>query len=68
MAKSILPVAAMEKLLKKAGASRVSEDAKESLREILEEYADKIGKKAVEFSRHSGRVTVKGTDVKLASK
>ena len=42
MAKSILPVAAMEKLLKKAGASRVSEDAKESLREILEEYADKI--------------------------
>jgi len=68
MAKSILPVAAMEKLLKKAGASRVSEDAKESLREILEEYADKIGKKAAEFSRHSGRVTVKGADVKLASK
>lgn len=68
MVKSILPLAAMEKLLKKAGAPRVSEDAKEAIREILEEYADKIGKRASEFSRHSGRVTVKGIDIKLASK
>ncbi len=68
MGKNILPLAAMEKLLKKAGASRVSEDAKESLQEILEEYADKIGKKASEFSKHSGRVTVKGVDIRLAVK
>jgi histone H3/H4 len=68
MGKSILPVAAMEKLLKKAGASRVSEDAKEALRDILEEYSDKLGKKALELSRHSGRVTVKGSDIKLATK
>ena len=68
MGKNILPLAAMERLLKKAGASRVSEDAKEALREILEEYTDKIGKKASELSRHSGRVTVKGVDIKLAAK
>ncbi len=68
MGNNTLPLAAMEKLLKKAGANRVSEDAKEALRDLLEEYADNIGKKASEFSRHSGRVTVKGVDIKLASK
>ena len=32
--KVILPAAAMEKLLKKAGAARVSADAKEKMREV----------------------------------
>ena len=31
----ILPLAAMEKLLKKCGAPRVSEDAKEAMKEVL---------------------------------
>ena len=68
MRKNILPVAAMEKLLKKSGAARVSQSGKDALRNILEEYAEKIGKRAVEFSRHSGRKTIKASDVKLASK
>ena len=68
MARHILPAAAMEKLLKKCGASRVSEEAKEALREVLEDYADSISKKAVDFANHSGRKTVKAADVKLASK
>ena len=62
----ILPLAAMEKLLKKCGAPRVSEDAKEALKEILELYADEIGQKAVRIAQHSGRKTVKAGDVKLA--
>ncbi|MBR9692881.1 histone [Candidatus Woesearchaeota archaeon] len=56
----------MEKLLKRAGAPRVSEDAKEALRDVLENYADTVSKKAVEFSKHAGRRTVKADDVKLA--
>ena len=66
--KSILPLAGMEKLLKKAGAERVSESAKEELREVLENIAEKIGAKSVRFSRHSGRKTVKASDIKLASR
>ena len=66
--KKILPLAAMEKLLKKCGASRISEDAKETLRDLLEEYVQNIGEKAVRFAQHSGRKTVKGSDVKLALK
>ncbi|MDP3917361.1 MAG: histone family protein [Nanoarchaeota archaeon] len=68
MTRSILPLAAMEKLLKEAGASRVSEDAKEALKDILEEYSKELGKKAVNFSKHSGRKTVKAADVRLAYK
>ena len=64
----ILPLAAMEKLLKKCGAPRVSEDAKAAMKEILEQYGEEIGQKAVRFAQHSGRKTVKGVDVKLATK
>ena len=41
--KRTLPLAAMERLLKRVGAHRVSEDAKAALRDVLEEYAEKIG-------------------------
>jgi len=68
MREGILPLAAMEKLLKKGGASRVSEDAKTALREALEEKADEIANKAAKLSVHSGRKTVKAADVKLALK
>ena len=68
MVQKLLPVAAMERLLKKAGASRVSEEAKETLKDILEDYAEKIGAKAWEIAKHSGRKTVKSSDLKIASK
>ena len=66
--KTILPSAAMEKLLKKAGAERVSEDAKAKLIEVLEEIAEEIGEKAVRLARHAGRKTVKAVDVREATK
>ncbi len=68
MAEHILPAAAMEKLLKKVGAPRVSQSAKEALREVLENYGEQIGDKAVKLAAHSGRKTVKSEDVKLAVK
>ena len=69
MAKRILPLAAMEALLKKkANAVRVSNSAKEALRDALEEFGEQIGEKAVKFANHSGRKTVKAVDIKLAAK
>ena len=65
---SILPAAAMEKLLKKAGAERVSEDAKHELKEVLEAYAINLGGKAVRLAAHAGRKTIKSSDVKEAVK
>ncbi len=65
---SILPAAAMEKLLKKAGAERVSEDAKQEMREVLESFAIDLGAKAARLAVHAGRKTIKASDIKEATK
>lgn len=64
----ILALAAMDKLIRKAGAKRVSEDAKEAMRALLEEIGGKIASKSVEFAKHGGRTTVKAVDIELAKK
>ncbi|MFC1690948.1 histone family protein [Nanoarchaeota archaeon] len=66
--KRLLPLAAMEKILKNAGADRVSDKAKEALKEIVEDIAQEIAESAVRYANHAGRKTVKGGDIKLASK
>jgi histone H3/H4 len=62
----ILALASMDKLLRKAGAKRVSESAKKALRDLLEEYSEKLARRAVELSKHGGRTTIKASDIKLA--
>ena len=66
--KKLLPLAAMEKILKQSGADRVSDKAKEALKEVIEEIAEEIAQNAVRFAVHAGRKTVKARDVKLAAK
>lgn len=59
--------ARVEKLIRDAGAQRVSAEAIDRLNEILTDYGTSVAKYAVELARHSGRKTVKETDVKLAA-
>ncbi|HKR58062.1 MAG TPA: histone family protein [Candidatus Nitrosopolaris sp.] len=63
-----LGLASMYRVIKKSGAERVSDDAADELRKILEGIAEKIARQAVELSLHAGRKTVKAEDVQLASK
>ncbi|HNW05623.1 MAG TPA: histone family protein [archaeon] len=63
-----LPVAAIDRLIRKAGAERVSEDAAEELSKILSEVAIDISKQAIELAKHAKRKTVTGEDIKLATK
>lgn len=67
-AKRSIPLAAMEKILKQAGAARVSDDAKIALRIVLEEYVEQISVDAIRFAAHAGRKTIKAGDIKLALK
>ncbi len=68
MKSSELGLSAMYRILKKAGAERVSDESADELRSILEDVATTIAKSAVDMSSHAGRKTVKAEDVKLASK
>jgi histone H3/H4 len=68
MSKKLLPLAAMEKILKQAGAERVSDKAKAALKNVVEEITTKIATQAVTFASHAGRKTVKEGDIKLAYK
>lgn len=63
-----LSLAAMEKILKKAGAERVSKSASEEFSSVLEEIGSLLARDAVEFAHHAGRKTVVGEDIKLARK
>ncbi len=58
----------MYRILKKAGAERVSDESANELRRILEEIGGSIAKNAVEMSVHAGRKTIKSEDIRLASK
>ncbi|MBN4049136.1 NFYB/HAP3 family transcription factor subunit [archaeon AH-315-M20] len=65
---SIIPKAPVGRILMKAGAKRVSQDAVDAFTEILTEMTEKIAKRATEISKHSGRKTVHEGDVRLAAK
>ena len=68
MIKKTLPLAAMEKVLRKVGAERVADNAKVALRDVLEEIAEDISSQATKLAVHAGRKTVKSEDIRLASK
>ena len=64
----IIPRAPVGRLIAKAGAQRVSADAMDTLANILTDFAEEIGERAVKIAKHSGRKTVKAGDIKLAVK
>ena len=59
--------ARVEKLIRTAGAFRVSADATYRLNEILTDYGTNLAKYAVEIAKHSGRKTVQEPDIRLAA-
>ncbi len=59
---------AMYRILKKAGAERISDESATELGRILEDVGVEIAKNAVEMSKHANRKTVRAEDVKLAAK
>jgi len=60
------PVLPFERIIKRAGAKRVSYGAAEELAKVMEENIIKIAEEAAALAKHAGRKTVITEDVRLA--
>ena len=63
-----LPRLPFERILKKAGAKRVSQDAMEEMAAVMEERMYKLVKEASLLARHAGRKTITDEDVRMANR
>lgn len=57
---------AAKKMIKEAGAKRVSDEAASELSRAVNSYAYRIAHKAVKLARHAKRKTVEKADINLA--
>jgi histone H3/H4 len=64
----ILPKLPFERILKKAGAKRVSGDALDEMANVLEERLIEIAKEAALLAKHAGRKTILEEDIKAVRK
>ncbi|MBR9682668.1 MAG: histone [Candidatus Aenigmarchaeota archaeon] len=63
----MLPIAAMARVIRKAGVKRVSADAIKELEKTVSGLAIELASDSAEMARHAGRKTIKKEDILLAS-
>jgi len=68
LAKKDLQLAPMHRIIKRAGADRVSDEAAKELRDVLEEVGVRVAREALDFTKHAHRKTVKAEDIQIAVK
>ncbi len=61
-----LPLAPLKRLMKQAGAERVSDDGVEAMRDVIEAEIAELSEEANRFAQHAGRKTIKKEDVLAA--
>lgn len=68
MKERIIPTAPVERVIRAAGAHRVSATASAALAKHLEEYGIELARRANSLAIHAKRSTVKGEDIEEALK
>jgi histone H3/H4 len=63
---NMLPLKTLERMMRSAGARRVSQKALEELALVVEERISRVAEEAFRLTRHAGRKTVLASDVRLA--
>lgn len=61
-----IPLAPLERILRREEAERVSPEAVKELRKSVEDYAEAIAEAAVMAAKHAGRKTIQKEDILLA--
>ncbi|MEM7825407.1 MAG: NFYB/HAP3 family transcription factor subunit [Candidatus Aenigmatarchaeota archaeon] len=64
----VFSAAPFERILKKAGAKRVSKKAMEEFAKVMEERVYEVAKEAALLAKHAGRKTILGEDVIVAKR
>ncbi len=64
---SVLPLAAVERIARKAGVERISAEALGELTISVEEIAGELVREIETITKHAGRRTVKPDDIKIAA-
>ena len=68
MSETEFGLAAVYRIIKKSGAERVSDEAAEELRRVVEEIASQVAKHAIDLTVHAGSHTLKASDIRHAAK
>jgi len=63
--KKEIPIASIERILKKTGAERIAEEAKKVLRDYIEEYTEKVSEKIIRATKNTKRKTVRVEDIEI---
>ena len=63
-----LPLAPFFRILKNMGASRVSKEAAEEFRDLVEDLCSEIAREAWDLTLHARRKTVMREDIQLAAR
>lgn len=61
-----MPLMPFERILKKAGAKRVSRTALEEFSRVMEEKMFKVANEAAILAKHAGRKTILVEDIRVA--
>ncbi len=65
--KRIIPLAAVERIIRQAGAERVSPEAVKALAELMEDFAKEVASEAARYARIAKRKTIRREDIELAA-